>query len=197
MTLKYFTILVGAALLSACASQPEPQESSTNRGERAERPDRPARQSGTFIQPSGLLFASMDSNRDKRVTRSELEAGAKFEWASIGKNPGAIEFSKWSLETLGSTDAQPTFLSLDRDFNGVVYETEFMAGLHQAFERMDKNGDNVLDRSEMVIAVQARQGNARGRGGQQGRGGEGRGQGQRGQGQRGQGQRGQGQRPQR
>ena len=195
MTPKLFTMLVGAALLSACASQPDTQDSRADRGEA--RGDRPARASGTFIQPSGLLFASMDSNRDKRVTRSELEAGAKFEWASIGKNPGAIEFSKWSLETLGSTDAQPTFLSLDRDFNGVVYETEFMAGLNQAFERMDKNGDNILDRSEMVVAVQARQGNARGRGGQQGRGGEGRGQGQRGQGQRGQGQRGQGQRPQR
>jgi len=53
-----------------------------------------------------------------------------------------------------------------------------MTGLEQVFTRMDKNGDNFLDRSEMIIAVQARQGNARGRGG------EGRGQGQRGQGQR-------------
>jgi len=104
--------------------------------------------------------------------------GAKGEWSNFDKSPGAIEFSKWSLKTLGSTDAQPTFMSVDQDFNGVIYEAEFMTGLEQVFTRMDKNGDNFLDRSEMIIAVQARQGNARGRGG------EGRGQGQRGQGQR-------------
>lgn len=187
MTPKFFTLLLGAALLSACASQPDTQDRRAERGERTEargdRPDRPARTSGTFIQPSALLFATMDSNQDKRITRAEMEAGAKSEWSGFDKNPGAIEFSKWSLETLGSTDAQPTFMSFDQDFNGVVYEAEFMTGLEQAFARMDKNGDNVLDRSEMIVAVQARQGNARGRGGQQGRGGE--------------GQRGQGQRPQR
>ena len=118
-----------------------------------------------------------------------MEAGAKLEWSKFDTNPGAIEFSRWSLETLGSTDAQPTFISFDQDFDSVVYENEFMARIDQEFVRLDKNGDGVLDRSEMIIAFNAPTG-ARGRGGQAG-------QGRRGNGQRGQGQRGQGQRPQR
>jgi len=136
--------LIGAVTLSACASnQPERRERPS---ERAAGQDRPPRTSGTFMQP----------------------AGAKAEWGKFDTNPSAIQFSQWSLETLGSTDAAPTFMSFDKDFNGVVYEAEFMSGLERAFTRLDKNGDDVIERSEMIVAFRAQEGQRRQRGGQGG-----------------------------
>lgn len=183
-----FTLaLIGAITLSACASsQSERRERPS---ERAAGQDRPTRTSGTFMPPSAILFATMDSNQDKRVSRAEMQAGAKAEWGKFETNPSAIQFTKWSVETLGSTDAAPTFMSFDKDFNNVIYETEFMDGIERAFTQLDKNRDGIIERAEMIVAFRAPQG--------QGRQGSGReGGGQRGSGQRGSGQRGGG-RPQR
>lgn len=170
-------VLIGCLGLTACASQPERRGPPSDRDGQ----DRPVRTSGTFVHPVAILFSAMDVDRDKNVSRGEMEAGAKMEWAQFGTNPGAVRLSEWSLDTLGSTDAQPTFMSFDQDFNGVVSETEFIDRLENEFARLDKNRDNILERSEMVIAFQAPQGQSRQRGNGQQQGGRGEG-GQRGEG---------------
>jgi len=164
--------LIGTGLtLTACASNSD-RRVPPDGGERGDRGPRQARTSGTFLQPAAILFAGMDLNNDKIISRAEMLTGVKSEWGSFDSNPSATKFSAWSVKTLGSTDANPTFMSFDRDFNQVITETEFSA----------KNKDGKLERAEMIVAFQAptgrAQGGERGQGrGGQGRGGQGRGQG--------------------
>ena len=166
-----FLLAATGFVLSACASQPDRR--APERGERSERGERQqARGSGTFMQPLAALFVGMDSNQDKIVSRVELETGITDEWSSFDRNPSAIYFADWSEKTLGSTDAMPNFLSFDKDFSGVISKDEFTDLLTLHFNRMDKNKDGNVDRSEMLIAFQARSGERRG-GAEGGRGSQG------------------------
>ncbi len=162
--------------LSACATKPDRDR--PPRGE--DRPDRSIRSSGTFLQPAALLLSDMDVNQDRVTTRVEMQSGIQSEWESFERNPSATTFANWSRQTLGSIDANPTFMSFDRDFNGVITEDEFATEIETLFTRLDKNGDDEVDRSEMIIAFQAPAGRAqrggdrqqqRGQRGQGGRGG--------------------------
>ena len=177
--------------VSACASAPNqkggPDESrSAKQAGTQQDGKRRARRSGTFVKPIGLLFTSMDSNRNSLVSRSELNAGIASEWRSFSTNPGAIAYNQWSLENLGSADAQPTFMSFDKNFDGNLSQEEFSNHLEQSFLRMDSNNDGQLERSEMIVAFQAQQGQARGqRGGERSGQGGGRGEGGGGRGGRG------------
>ena len=184
LRLAALLLVASGFTLTACASN---SDQSRERGDRGELGQRQARTSGTFLQPAAVLFAGMDLNNDKIISRDEMLTGAKSEWGNFDRNPSATNFAAWSVKTLGSTDANPTFMSFDRDFNQVITETEFSAQIERLFTQYDKNKDGSLERAEMVIAFQAPSGR-RGQGG----GGQARGQGQ-GQGQgRGQG-RGRGQ----
>lgn len=165
-------LLVSAISLSACATKPD------RRGPPSDREGRqgPTKSSGTFMQPTAALFTSMDSNGDKKVSTIELQTGTQAEWSRFGSRPSATYFAQWSIANLGSTDAMPTFMSFDRDFNGVVSEEEFSAQLEREFQRLDKNQDSMLERSEMTVAFEAPRGQAsRQNGG--GKGGKGGGQG--------------------
>jgi len=141
--------IVTGFTLSACATKSD-RDRPPRGGDRAEKP---ARSSGTFLHPAAFLFADMDSNKDKVTSREEMETGIETEWAVFGRNPSATIFANWSRRNLGSTDAKPTFMNFDRDFNG--------------------------DRSEMIIAFEASRGRTqkgserpeRGQRGQGGRGG--------------------------
>lgn len=149
--------LVACLSVSACATKPDRRgppdgrESGKGRGG-------PERSSGTFMQPIGTLFAGMDTNQDKQVSLNEMRTGTQSEWISFGRNPSAIYFSQWSVENLGSTDAMPTFMSFDRDFSGTISEEEFTSQLENQFQRLDKNGDGSVERSEMIVAFAAPQG---------------------------------------
>jgi hypothetical protein len=115
----------------------------------------------------------MDSNQDKVTSQAEMLTGVQKEWESFDRNPSATAFTNWSLKALGSTDANPTFMSFDRDFNGVVTKPEFTAQFDRLFKDFDKNADGLLDRTEMIVAYQAPMGRAQ-RGGESGqRGGRG------------------------
>ncbi|MEP4052827.1 MAG: hypothetical protein ABJN22_11330 [Litorimonas sp.] len=162
-------LTISALTLSACATKPDRERPPRD----GERQDRPARNSGTFVQPAALLFADMDSNQDKVTSQAEMLTGVQNEWESFDRNPSATAFSNWSLKALGSTDANPTFMSFDRDFNGVITKSEFTAQFDRLFKIFDKNADGLLDRAEMIVAYQAPMGRAQ-RGGESGqRGGRG------------------------
>lgn len=163
---------VASLTLSACATK------SDRRGPPAdgERRGGQARQSGTFMQPIAVLLADMDTNKDKMTTLEELHAGAEIEWSKFNRNPSAAYFAQWSMTNLGSTDAMPSFMSFDRDFNGVITEAEFNKRLEGEFKALDKNADGKVERSELIVAFAAPQGERSRNTEQQGRGG-GRGQG--------------------
>lgn len=166
------SILAVACLsLSACATKSDhrgPPPDGERRGGKA-------RQSGTFLQPIAVLMADMDSNNDKRTSLAELQSAAAVEWSQFGQNPRATYFSQWSIANLGSTDAMPNFMSFDKNFNGVISETEFLERLETEFRRLDKNADGVVERSEMIIAFAAPQGERSRKSGQEGRSGRGQG----------------------
>lgn len=175
-TQRFLLLLaVSGLIITACASKPDRR--GPERGERGERQQ--ARASGTFMQPIGALFIGMDGNQDKVLTRPELEEGIANEWASFDGNPSATYFAQWSEKSLGATDVMPNFLSFDKDFSGVISKNEFSESLTRQFNSLDKNQDGKLERSEMLIAFQARFGGRRnGNGaGEQGRGRRGTGQG--------------------
>ena len=152
--------------LSACATKSDRRGPPPDRQEQSGKPQGPSKSSGTFMQPIAALFISMDANQDKYVSRSELQSGTASEWAQFERKPSATYFASWSIANLGSTDAMPTFMSFDRDFNGVVSENEFASQLERDFDRIDKNRDDRLERSEMLVAFKAQEGRKSDRGGQ-------------------------------
>lgn len=150
------SLAAGSMLLSACATKPErkgPPQDRQGHG--------PARSSGTFVKPVGLLFAGMDKDSDAIVTRPELDAGIQAEWSNFDRNPSAAYFSAWSIQKLGSTDALPTFMMFDKNFNGVISAEEFSERLEIEFKQADKNSDGRLERSEMIIAFAAPRGQSK------------------------------------
>lgn len=149
-------LAAGGLLLSACASKPE------RRGPPQDRQGQgPARTSGTFVKPVGLLFAGMDKNGDAIVTRPELDAGIQAEWSNFDRNPSAAYFSAWSIQKLGSTDALPTFMMFDKNFNGVISAEEFSERLKIEFTQVDKDNNGRLERSEMLVAFAAPRGQSK------------------------------------
>lgn len=167
---KTILALVTMSLLSACSSSPDrrgpPPDQQTRGGGKV-------RTSGVFIKPIGLLFVSMDENKDAILSRPELGVGIAQEWSSFNGKTSAAYFSAWSQKSLGSTDARPTFLSFDADLNGVVTELEFADRLRREFSDMDKNSDNQLTRDEMLVIFEAPQAQQRRGSEERGRGGSG------------------------
>lgn len=125
------------------------------------------------MQPIGAFFIGMDSNQDKVVSTSELRVGTQSEWAGFDRKPSATYFAQWSISNLGSTDAMPTFMSFDKDFSGTITESEFSNQLEQEFQRLDKNRDGNLERSEMIVAFAAPRGEKARKSGGQEKGGKG------------------------
>ena len=163
---KFLTILIVASLsLSACATKPDrggtpPKERQSNGPDRA---------SGTFLFPISGLFIGMDTNGDRATSFAEIDQGIKSEWATFDRSPSAINFRKWSMENLGSTDASPSFIAFDHDFNGIISKAEFRSQIETEFEKLDRNSDGRLERSEMIVAYAAPQGERSRPSGEQGR----------------------------
>ena len=163
---KFLTILIAASLsLSACATKPDRRDSPP----KERQSNGPARASGTFLFPISGLFISMDKNQDRATSFAEIDQGIKSEWATFERSPSAINFRKWSIKNLGSTDASPSFIAFDRDFNGIISKLEFRSQIETEFEKLDKNGDRRLERSEMIVAFAAPQGERSRSSGEQGR----------------------------
>lgn len=172
------TSIFTATTLSACASKPD------RKGPPPEdrRANHKPRSSGTFLHSIAAVFITMDTNKDKTTSRTELSQGIDSEWSGFSGKLSAVNFTPWVIENLGSVDATPNFMNFDQDFNGVITKDEFSQSLEQKFNQLDKDKDGNLTRSEMVIAFAAPQGQRSGRRGQdsrpqrEGRGGKGRGQ---------------------
>jgi|GEM_PF-3926204 len=152
--------LGSALILSACAS-------SSSSDTRRLTPQDNLRSGGSImaVRPVGLLFASMDTDGQAGLSKTELEAGAEKEWAVLnsGAKVSAIDFGNWALSVMGSRDVMPNFLSFDSDFNGGLTEREFENGLAREFDRADENKDGIVSREETTYSItMPRRGNERG-----------------------------------
>lgn len=127
--------------------------------------------SAVSTHPVGLYFVGHDENDDGVTSRAELDAGIKKDWAKFDRNPSATQFQSWTTKVFGSSSAMPTFLSFDSNMNGVITESEFETRLVGEFNRLDKNGDGKIERSELIFNVRQRSTEERS---QRERGGEGR-----------------------
>jgi hypothetical protein len=163
-SLTTLAMIIALAGLTACASGPKrggPQSGGTQF-------------SGVTAHPVGLYFVGHDTDGDGVTSRAELGIGVKKDWAQFGRNPSATQFQSWSIKALGSSSATPTFLSFDTNLNGSVTQSEFETRLVSEFNRLDRNDDGRLARSELIFNIEARRGNGNGPRGQGGRGSEGR-----------------------
>jgi len=156
-------MIIALACLTACASGPK-------RGGAQGQGD--AQFSGVSAHPVGLYLVGHDADGDGLVSRAELDEGIMKDWAQFDRNPSATQFQTWSLRALGSTSAMPTFLSFDTNLNGSVTRSEFETRLVSEFNRLDRNGDGRLARSELVFNIESRRRDDSGSRGQGNRGGE-------------------------
>lgn len=123
-----------------------------------------ASHAGIVARPIGLLFATMDTDRNTYVDAAELADGIALEWERLsgGGKVGALDFEPWSMAVFGSSNTLPSFIVFDRDLNGVLTPAEFEDRLRDEFGQLDKDGNGMLDRSELVFRIAGRTGEAGG-----------------------------------
>lgn len=112
---------------------------------------------GKVAKPIGLLFTSMDVNDDYLITRAELIQGSLTEWQKLDPDQNGevmpIGLNTWSEKALGGTDVLPNRLSFDTDLNGGVTQLEFLSRIELEFEQLDKDGNDILTRTELLYAL--------------------------------------------
>ena len=184
--------VLGAALLllglPACASTKPAQEAQTERAERRA----PGANAGAInsVTTGGIWLAGLDRDGDYVVTKAEFETGkAKaFDVADRdeSKTLTLFELDDWRVKALGSEDASPGRFMFDPDFDQKISLDEFSKTIDGLFMRTDKDGNGVIERSELIRIIDRgsrgrgqgageRSGQGAGRGRRQGGGGQGRG----------------------
>jgi Ca2+-binding EF-hand superfamily protein len=140
-------------------------------------------QEAKITRPVALLFTGMDANRDLLATSDELNVAIDVEFARADADHSGVitgfEMVDWCTAVLGDGQALPDLRAMDPDLSYTVTPHEFTVALRHEFERLDKNGDSVLTRAEMLMdapRMQMGPGGGQGApGGGQKRGGGGRG----------------------
>ena len=135
--------VAAAVLLAGCAGhRPGPEGGPGGPGGRHEE---------EWHAPVQILLR-FDANHDGSVTRAEMEAGLKAEFAAADANhDGVLELDevravnnkRWSED---QSAASPL---VDWNHDGVVDFDEFAATARSLFDQMDANGDGVLSPKEL------------------------------------------------
>lgn len=146
--------LAACCLVAGCASgQPE---GAPRRGP----PGGGMLQESKVARPVALLFTGMDANHDFIVTLDELDAAINGEFARSDVDGSGVvtgfEMLDWDKTALGDGEALPDLRAMDTDMNYTVTPQEFAVGLRHEFERLDKDGDKMLTRAELLIETPAR-----------------------------------------
>jgi len=105
--------------------------------------------------PVGLLFAGMDENRDVKISSDEIRLGGK-ELFTISDLDGdaaltPTEFGTFSETHLGGTYSSPSRMQFDRNQDQKISLDEFQQTLETVRQKLDKNNDGALARSELVM----------------------------------------------
>ena len=100
------------------------------------------------------LMLSYDENSDGTVTRDELEAGLRRQYAAADLNhDGKIDIREMQAENDRRFRAFGTAASplIDWNQDGMIDFTEFASTARSVFEEMDKNHDGKLDGNELRL----------------------------------------------
>src|SRR5437868_14857327 len=119
-------------------------------GGNANRPLPPISGTGENIK----LMLSYDENSDGAVTRDELEAGLRRQFAAADLNhDGKIDIREMQAENDRRFRAFGTAASplIDWNQDGMIDLTEFASTARSVFEEMDKNHDGKLDGNELRL----------------------------------------------
>jgi len=107
-----------------------------------------------LAEPVAMMIAAFDRDGDARVTRAEFDAGLRASFDSIDVEHkgtlGYIGFADWSFKWLGDREALPSPFEVDKDGDNRISYAELSERFALYFERFDKNGDGVIDRSELL-----------------------------------------------
>lgn len=133
---------------SAAAAAPD-----CRKDERVYRPGPPT----IAATPVALAIAGFDRDGDLRVTRAEYDGQVKSSFARGDKDGNGlislIELSAWAEATLGNAGALPGPFDFDKDGDDKVSGVEFAAEFSTRFAALDKDKDEILLRSELLMLV--------------------------------------------
>ncbi len=172
---KIFAIAM-AILLAGCASHKH------GRGDGPNGPGAPKREE-EWHSPVAMLLRYVD--KDGNVTRAEMEAGLRKDFAAADTNhDGVLEMDEVRAvnEKRWTEDQAAASPLVDWNHDGVVDFNEFAATARSLFDQLDTNGDGVLSPQELnprgtPQSKPKGQEGGQGQGGRRRRGGQGGGQG--------------------
>jgi Ca2+-binding EF-hand superfamily protein len=142
--MKYVSVVavLGLALLAASCM-----------GDRSERRGRmPGPGPQPEYHPAGDKMLKYDANKDGSVTRAELDAGLRAEFAAADTNhDGVLDPDEVRVVNAARIQSEGTTASplIDWNQDGHVDFEEFAAGPRTLFGQLDRNGDGVLSPDEL------------------------------------------------
>lgn len=94
-------------------------------------------------------FQRLDTNRDGRVSKEELQISIKRRFGNLDANrDGVISREEFQARKTVAGQSAPSFEQLDADRNGNLSIPEFSAPVLWRFARLDSDGDGFLSRTE-------------------------------------------------
>lgn len=104
-----------------------------------------------FHPPQAMLLA-YDANHDGSVTRAEMEAGLRADFAKADKDHNGtldLEEVRAVNEARWKADASTASPLVDWNHDGVVDFTEFAGTARSLFDELDRDGNGVLSPQEL------------------------------------------------
>lgn len=140
---------VGVLLVFACLTA----SCSVFDGDRQPRREPPDRQ--PQANPMRKIFDIYDLNHDGALTRSELEAGLRVDFAKADLNhDGHLDADEMRVvnQQRWENDASMASPLVDWNQDGIIDLTEFGATARSLFAQYDRDGDGVITAEDLHIA---------------------------------------------
>ena len=133
---RVLVAVAAVALIAGCASRPRPDG---------------GRHEEEWHAPVQILLR-FDANHDGSVTRAEMEAGLKADFAAVDANhDGVLELDEVRAvnDKRWKEDASASSPLVDWNHDGVVDFDEYAATARSLFDQMDADGNGVLSPNEL------------------------------------------------